>query len=395
VDAPDPAAPSNEPHEPLREVEQTPLLEKLDSIVYQYRERKLPKSEALGNILRLLDGRGGLAGSKKEKAVNLYIDELNSIRQDETLDDIRSQSGEIRGHEDIDSSVHQLLKEVSNHSRSRQESSESESGESEGPPSKRKKVSECEMPWYKSGESFDSPQSASSRETCRLLRVFNRDIPGCKFWIKVARRAPPGVPSPQWERIFRGEPVELDHFLSSLHRTSINEEGETRIGNAKISLGVTDAKRRISTAAEWSAAWHFAARSISFVFPHRTEELHAYGDYIEGEFAAKITSSHPKIILFDIAVRNMVQGGQSILLTDQQYFFRLYSAIIMPDGVEHMSRKGTSRRSDLPRASGSKPDICNRFNTPSGCPSSDSECRYRHICKSCRKGGHGKDQCQK
>jgi len=108
-------------------------------------------------------------------------------------------------------------------------------------------------------------------------------------------------------------------------------------------MGVTDAKRCVSTAAEWSAAWHLATRATSFVFPHRAEELHAYGDYIEGEFVAKVTASHPKIILFDIAVRNMVQGGQSILLTNEQKFLRLYSAIIMPDGVEYGSGKGTNR----------------------------------------------------
>ena len=169
------------------------------------------------------------------------------------------------------------------------------------------------MPWYKSQGSSSAPRNAISQATCDSLRTFNRDIQGCKFWIKLANGAPPGIPSSQWERIFRGEPVELDHFLSSLHRTSINEEGETRIGNAKISLGVSDAKRRVSTASEWSAAWNFAARAISFVFPHRFEELRAYGDYIEGEFAAKLSSSHPKVILFDVAVRNLVQGGQSIL----------------------------------------------------------------------------------
>jgi hypothetical protein len=212
----------------------------------------------------------------------------------------------------------------------------------EAPPTKQKKLKEAEMPWYKPGESSRSSQSVSSRQTCKSLRIFNRDIPGCKFWIKLAHVAPTGIPSPQWECIFKGEPVELDHFLSSLHRTSINEEGETHIGNAKISMVISDAKRCINTAAKWSASWHFATRAISFIFPHRAEELRSDGDYIEGEFTAKITHSHPKIILFDIAICNMVQGGQSILLTDQQQFFRLYSAIIMPDRVEYNPSKGVN-----------------------------------------------------
>jgi hypothetical protein len=388
-----PALPSSELVEPSGENGDKTLLDKLEFFVSEYRERKVSKFKALTGILGLLERDLTYAEPEKEKAINLYIDELNSIRHGDTVEESRPLS---RGphNDDIDDSVQQLLREVSHCSRSHGEISGSDSDDSDEPPSKRKKLKENEMPWYKPGESLHPSQSVSSKATCKSLRVFNRDIPGCKFWIKLAPGAPTGVPSPQWERIFKGEPIELDHFLSSLHRTSINEEGETRIGNAKISMGITDAKRRVSTAAEWSAAWHFAARAISFVFPHRSEELRNYGDYIEGEFAAKVTHSHPKVILFDIAVRNMVQGGQSILLTDQQHFLRLYSAIVMPDGVEYTSGKSANRRSDLPRASGSKTDICNRFNA-SGCPSSDSDCRYRHICKVCKKGGHGKEQCQK
>jgi hypothetical protein len=384
-----PTVPSNEHSELLEGTERTAVLEKLDSFVSEYREQKIPRSKALWNILELLEGNPSFLGLEKEKAVDLYIEELNSVRN---VEDAGSER-DLRTDRDIDNSVRQLLKEVSNGTRSRDELSDSESDEK--PSSKRKKLKESDMPWFVPGESSYPSQSVSSKETCKSLRVFNRDISGCKFWIKLARGAPSGIPAPQWERIFKGEPIELNHFLSSLHRTSISEEGETRIGNAKISVGVADAKRHIGTAAEWSAAWHLATRAIGFVFPHRAEELRAYGDYIEGEFAAKISSSHSKIILFDIAVRNMVQGGQSILLTDQRQFLRLYSAIVMPDGIEYGSGKGANRRSDLQRATGSKSDVCNRFNTFTGCPSSDSDCKYRHICKNCKKGGHGKEQCPK
>jgi len=195
---------------------------------------------------------------------------------------------------------------------------------------------------------------------------------------------------------FRGETLDLDHFLSSLYRTTVDEEGETRIGNARISFGVPEAKRCISSASEWASAWCLASKATSFVFPHRAEELNSYGDYIDKVFLSKLTSSHPRVIMFDIAMRNMVQGGQSCLLTDHHAFSRLHSAILMPDGAKSSPRKGANWQSNLSsHVSGSKPEICNCFNTASRCPSSDSDCRFHHVCKNCKKGGHGKDACLK
>ena len=75
-------------------------------------------------------------------------------------------------------------------------------------------------------------------------------------------------------------------------------------------------KRPVITALDWSMAWNLAYRATAFVFPHRAEGLRAYGDYIKLEFATKPMSLHPKIIKFDIATRNIVEGGQPILLTD-------------------------------------------------------------------------------
>ena len=148
-------------------------------------------------------------------------------------------------------------------------------------------------------------------------------------------------------------------------------------------------KKHVSSASEWSAAWRRAAKAIGFAFPHRRDELLDYGDYIESEFAAKHSSSHHKIILYDIALRNEVAAGQQVLLTDFSRFSRLYSAIVMPDGVESSSDK--PRKPGKPQGS-SKPDPCNKFNAGT-CKNSDSECKYRHICKNCRKPGHGDKEC--
>ena len=62
--------------------------------------------------------------------------------------------------------------------------------------------------------------------------------------------------------------------------------------------------------------FHTTIKVIKFAFPHQEQELREYSEYIEGHFSAKILSSHQKIILYDVAIRNEVGGGKNTLLTD-------------------------------------------------------------------------------
>jgi hypothetical protein len=153
--------------------------------------------------------------------------------------------------------------------------------------------------------------------------------------------------------------------LSSLYRITVTEERKARIGEAEISLGAVEATRKVATSSDWSTAWRRAARATSFIFPHRNRELEDYAEYIENEFAAKNPSGHHRIILYDIAVRNLVRGGQQILLTDSHRFISLYSAIVLPDGIRYSGgQKQQARKKD---------EICNRFNDK-GCKA--TSCRY-------------------
>ena len=132
-------------------------------------------------------------------------------------------------------------------------------------------------------------------------------------------------------------------------------------------------------------------KSYQLRFPHRRDELLDYGEYIESEFAAKHVASHHKLILYDIALRNEVAAGQHILLTDFGKFTRLYSAIVMTDGIESASDKSTPKKTGKSQGNG-KPEPCNKFNAGT-CKNSDAECKYRHICKICHKPGHGDKTC--
>lgn len=158
-----------------------------------------------------------------------------------------------------------------------------------------------------------------------------------EFYVRTSASAPQGFPSSQWRRFLKGEPADLNHILSALHRTTFDEERGGGIGDTSISLGTAAPAKQVKTASEWSTAWQHAARATGFMFKHRKQELEDYGGYIERLFAAKHNSAHRAVILYDSAIRTYVAGGQQTLLTDVDRFAHLYAAIIMPDGVDHAS----------------------------------------------------------
>ncbi|KAF8804718.1 hypothetical protein BYT27DRAFT_7107170, partial [Phlegmacium glaucopus] len=251
------------------------------------------------------------------------------------------------------------------------------------------RLNKSNMPWITTNDVASSKFiHPSSQETCRLLRTYNNDIARAKFFAKIAPNSPTGIPSSQWEQIFRGDAVDLNQILTSLHHVSIDEERKGRVGDAEISFGVPEAKKHVRTASEWSSAWRRASKAIAPAFPHRRDKLLNYGDYIEEEFAATLHSSHHQIILYNIALQNEVGAGQHVLLTETHHFTRLYSAIIMPDGIKsHSVSSATKKPTTFQNLA--KPKICNKFNN-SSCKMSNADC---NVCKNCKRSGHGKKDC--
>jgi hypothetical protein len=366
------------------------ILKDLEQHVESFRKEEVSKTTALASILRVLGENSDVevTQSQKESTFDSYLTEILAIqsardhsRVPANPDDEPAQPFDVPapGHKPRGRSF-------------RESGVESDSDDGDDKPSKKPKLLESDMPWFiPSEEAIVSHSNPSCQATCRLLRAYNQDISKAKFFVKIATNAPSGIPSSQWERILRGDSIDLNQIFASLHHVVPDEERTGRLGDAEISFGVAEPKRRISTAAEWSSSWRRACKAITFAFPHRREELLEYGDYLESEFAAKVTSSHHKLLLYDTALRNEVAAGQQVLLTDHHRFSRLYSAIVMPDGIEGTSDHSSGKKPPKPRG-GDKPEICNKFNSGT-CKNSDSECKYRHLCKTCGKSGHGKKDC--
>jgi len=361
---------------------------RLESLVDDYRDGRKTKSVVLEAIRRELDKGPPLTDEEKESTFRLYHEEINSAeaRIERGLP-ATEQATEFAMSRTRKTSERQRESEATSSAkpsyRGRSEDG-SESGVSDEEPKKKPRLEEADMPWFERNLTNGPSSNPSCIKTIKSLRLFNQDIKSCKFLVSIASGSPDNIPSSQWERIFKGESVDLDQIISSLHRITVNEERKARVGETDIVFGPVEATRKVSTASDWSTAWRRASRAISFVFPHRSSELDDYADYIESEFAAKLATGHHRIILFDIAVRNLVRGGQQIVLTDTHKFGALYSAIVLPDGVQYANG---GRRSLQPRG---KVEICNRFNGK-GCTS--TSCRYRHACKNCGSTTHGQAAC--
>jgi hypothetical protein len=342
---------------------------RLEECVSEFRDGRKSRAETYAEMLRELNREPDLSQEEKDTTFELFSAEIEST------------GARIRHHQALDGPRDKAVAPQPSRSVEQRDDSDSGSeGEGEERSAKKPKLHETDMPWF--SRAIDGPgANPYIDKTIQLLRTFNKDVKRSKFFVSITPGAPDNIPASQWEHIFKGEPIDLDQILSALYRVTVVEERKARIGETDIALGPVEAARKVSTSSDWSTAWRRAARATAFAFPHRARELEDYAEYIENEFAAKNSTGHHRIILYDVAVRNLVRGGQQILLTDIHRFVSLYSAIVLPDGIQYGGQKGQARKRE---------EICNRFNDK-GCKATG--CKYRHVCKNCGSTSHGKYAC--
>ena len=379
------------------EEERARIFERIEQEMDVFRKGEYTRFQASTRVANELGKWAGASDKEKGKAFDSYLAEINSVLaiQDEDQSATRGTSlpsgaplpSERRPNaKQIRDEVEDLLDQVSR---------EELEGEDPEPRTTRKRAREEDMPWYSSN--LSSARRSSCIETCRTLLRFSEDLSGVMSLLRVANNLPEGIPTTQWDQILRGEPVDLNQILSSMHFVQLDEERKGCLGGAEVIFTVAEAKRQVKSGSDWSSAFRRMSKAVTFLFPHRRDELYEYAEHIEGLFSAKNASAHSRVILYDQSVRNQVGGGQNILLTDYHRFTSLSEAILHTDGVEYSRRgKNPSRGSagtDRGESSTRKKDVCRRFNTQAGCRFADDDCFYKHTCRGCGKGGHGRTSC--
>ena len=375
------------------------ILERVEREMDLFRKGEYSRFQASTRVANELHKWAGASEKEKGKAFDSYLAEINSLTaiQDENRSDTREASLPVASSNPIDKQptgkrireeVEGLLDQVSR-------GLDGDDDEPQlGLESVRKRAKEEDMPWF--NPSLNSNRRSSCIETCRTIFKFSEDLSGVKALLRVANDLPEGIPSSQWDRILRGESVDLNQILSAMHFVQLDEERKGRLGKAEVVFTVAESKRQIKSGAEWSSAFRRMSKAVIFLFPHRREELYEYAEHIESLFSAKHVGAHSKVILYDQSVRNRVGGGQNILLTDYQRFGNLSEAILHADGIEYKGGggKGPGKGGkDSDKGESTKKDICRRFNSQGGCRFTEEECYYKHICKGCGKLGHGKFTC--
>ena len=386
---------SNSNDDPATQEEKKRTFERVEREMEVFRKGEYTRFQASTHVANELDKWVGASDKDKGKALDSYLAEINSLLavQDEDRSATRgtshpvganllteSQSNRKRIREEVD----ELLDQISGE--------ELEEDEVEQRVI-RKRAKEEDMPWFSS--TSNSSRRGSCVATCKTLLKFSEDLPGVKSLLRVAYNLPDGIPSSQWDRILRGESVDLHQILSAMHFIQIDEERKGRVGGTEVVFAVAESKRQVKTGGDWSSAYRRMSKAVVFLFPHRREELSEYAEHIEGLFSAKHASAHSKVILYDQSVRNRVGGGQNTLLTDYERFNSLSEAILHADGIEYKgSGKGPSKGGKGSAEGGpSKKEACRRFNSQDGCRFTEEECYYKHTCTNCGKGGHGKASC--
>ena len=223
-----------------------------------------------------------------------------------------------------------------------------------------------------------------------LLKLFAQDPKLAKASILTSPRAPQ-FPHSEWSDILAGTMVNLNHVLSGMHAISNNNQEVELIGGIQLKYGAAKAAKKVCNAGDWSQAFCIYSKAVSFIFPHRKEELEDYAEQVATLFAVVTMVNHTIIINYDKAVCTHVGDVCNLFLTNRSKFedLRLYWLHPLGQGFRDTSMGITHNHSM--KSLFKSDDDCIRFNNGK-CPNKASSCKYRHHCSGCR-GKHIRGDC--
>ncbi|GLB45155.1 hypothetical protein LshimejAT787_2000600 [Lyophyllum shimeji] len=327
---------------------------KQEDLVTKYRDGEITKADALFEVQQILECGENPLGRKA--AFTEFVSTIESVdilaaasrrRGKRAADGLANQDGrqsdpdpDITPGQANDRSLDAFVDAIgSNSKRQRSENSGDEDSNVGGQDdnersSGKKKIKPSELPWHNEEKVAREIARPSCQKTQDLLYCYQRDPGWVKRQLIISGIAPPSIPGSEWDAIIRGTAVNLDAVFSSLYHVLPPKEDVGHVGSTEIRFSNPEPAKKVKTAGDWAAAFDEIIEGTAVAFPHRRQELREYSTYIRSQFSAKQPSSHPRIIMLDVAIRNFVAGGQRYLLTDWHEFTRFHSAILAPDAKE-------------------------------------------------------------
>jgi hypothetical protein len=354
------------------------ILISCNSIVEGYRKGEISKSSAYFEIQSKLVGAFGDNRARTDAAFGSFI---ASIESHDT--EVKAAAKRGRAIEPEQRSPSPSL-------------SDSDERRSDGEPiTKRVKVDESKFAWTEASQRTRSSLRESLSKTLQLIEVYTVDLKSTKRSL-VNEPDCPEFPDSEWKNVISGRAVNLDAVLSGQLSVIPDEARIEKIGDLEITYGAAEPTKLVKNGGDWSIAWNRAVRAILFAFPHRTQELASYGEYIINLFSVTHSSVHSRVIAFDKAVRKRVGSVRNLELWDFEKFADLKIAHMDSIGISVVSgsSKDDGGRKGKRGKNWKKDEPCNKWNDGK-CNQEEEDCRRLHVCNKCRKAGHKGKDCSK
>ena len=260
---------------------------------------------------------------------------------------------------------------------------------------KRIKVDESAYAWVANRQHKRTVLRDTLAKTLRLIEAYTIDPKATKRSL-VNEPDCPEFPDSEWKNIITGRAVNLNAVLSGQLSTTHDDPKVEKFGDLEITFGAVEPTKVVKNGGDWSIAWNRTVRATLFAFPHRTQELASYGEYIVNLFSVTHSSVHSRVIAFDKAVRKRVGSVRNLELSDFEKFSDLKIAHMDSIGVSVISgsSKEDGGRKGKRGKNWKKDEPCNKWNDGK-CSQAEEDCRRLHVCNKCGKGGHKGKECRK
>ena len=258
-------------------------------------------------------------------------------------------------------------------------------------PTKRRRIDESALPWA-STQALDLPLQLVdlADKTRTSLAFFAKDIKVALASV-LNSTSLVSFPESEWLALLKGQAVNLDKVAATFHSIAVDSHASHKLGDGlELRLGLTEPTKRIQSVEEWIYAWSETTKALVWVFPHRRAEAEAYQQYIISHFKSTARRFHPRILLLDKRIRILVASRRDLTLANFHAFTEAERSFLSPIGADYSADTPSSSGAPKPRRSD---EPCRRFNNGS-CPSTAAQCRYAHVCLTCRKTGHPASACK-
>ncbi|KAE9406494.1 hypothetical protein BT96DRAFT_1051149 [Gymnopus androsaceus JB14] len=238
------------------------------------------------------------------------------------------------------------------------------------------------------GSIAHSLRKSNLSESLEKTRVILANLAREPKYARASIQSQPDCPvfsSEDWDDLVTGKPARLDHIFASMHATTLDERQTQKVGEVEFKFGPPVAGKKVSNSGDWQIVFAKYKKALTFVFPHRVDELERYSEHIIRLFGALPKADQHRVIDYDKAIRYRVSQSRQYELTDFGEFQDLFM---------HWVQAPTPKPRDSGRKDNKsrKREPCKRYNE-GRCPNTAQSCGYQHICSKCNKNDHSRANC--